>query len=85
MLYYPSEKVYINAFRAIFNLTSVLPASASAKIIIDWGDEETTAIEEVDNGQLSADGWYTLQGVKLDGKPTEKGIYIINGKKVAVQ
>ena len=85
-LYYPSATTTVNAFRGFFALSTEAPeTTASANIIIDWGDGETTAIEGVDNGQLTADGWYTLQGVKLDGKPTEKGIYIINGKKVAVQ
>ena len=32
------------------------------------------------NGQLN-DLWYTLDGRRLDGKPTRKGIYITNGKK----
>jgi len=32
-----------------------------------------------------ADAWYTIDGVKLDGKPTKKGLYIKNGKKVAVK
>jgi len=29
--------------------------------------------------------WYTLDGRKLDGKPTQRGIYINNGRKVAVK
>ena len=33
----------------------------------------------------AVDGWYTLNGVKLQGAPTEKGIYINNGKKVVVK
>jgi hypothetical protein len=28
--------------------------------------------------------WYNMQGVELPGIPTEKGIYIHNGKKVIV-
>ena len=31
------------------------------------------------------DGWWTLTGVKLDGKPTERGIYLHNGRKEAVR
>ena len=30
------------------------------------------------------DGWYTLQGIRLNGKPTDKGVYIINRKKVII-
>lgn len=29
------------------------------------------------------DAWYTLDGRKLQGKPTRKGMYIHSGKKVA--
>ena len=51
----------------------------------------TTGIGTIDNGQLTidnnagADGWYDLQGRKLYGKPTVKGIYILNGKAVSVK
>jgi hypothetical protein len=30
----------------------------------------------------SCETWYTIDGMKLDGKPTKKGVYIMNGKKV---
>ncbi len=36
----------------------------------------------MDNG---SDAWYTLDGRRLDGKPTQRGIYINNGKKVAIK
>jgi len=32
-----------------------------------------------------ADGeWYTLEGIRLSGRPAEKGVYIFNGMKVLV-
>ena len=31
------------------------------------------------------DGWYTLHGIKLQGKPVESGVYIHNGKKQVVR
>ena len=40
----------------------------------------------MDNGQLIMDNsWYTLDGRKLQGKPTQKGAYIIGGKKVVIK
>ena len=30
-------------------------------------------------------GWYTLQGFKLDKRPTQRGVYIMNGKKIIVK
>ncbi|MBO6191284.1 MAG: hypothetical protein J6N98_02645 [Prevotella sp.] len=57
-------------------------------ITVQEADGSTTAITEVSAGQfqaVKADGWYTLNGVKLQGAPTEKGIYINNGKKIVVK
>ena len=53
-------------------------------------DGTVTAIESVDaegtdNAASAAEGWYTINGVKLEAKPTQKGIYIYNGKKIAIQ
>ena len=33
----------------------------------------------------NAEGWYTLNGMKLDVAPTQKGIYIKDGKKVVIK
>ena len=46
-----------------------------------------TGIVSIDNSQLTIDNdvWYTLKGVRLNGKPTKAGIYIVNGKKVVVK
>ena len=48
---------------------------------------EPTEINFVSNlsDLLSQQGWFTLQGVKLDTKPTKKGVYIYNGKKQIVK
>ena len=29
--------------------------------------------------------WFTLDGVRLDGPPMKKGLYIHNGKKVVIK
>lgn len=39
-------------------------------------------VEEVDN---AAEMWYNINGMKLAGKPVQKGMYIKNGKKVVVE
>lgn len=81
---YPDPSAHVNAFRAYIELEKDVPVSAGAKIILDFGDD-ASGIETVD-ADVQQDGiWYTLQGIQLDGKPTEKGIYIVNGKKVAIQ
>ena len=41
---------------------------------------------KMDDGRWKmSDVWYTINGVKLDGKPTAKGLYIVNGKKIVIK
>ena len=49
----------------------------------DFDLDDETGIQAIENGQWSmVNGqWYDLQGRKLSGKPTLKGLYIMNGKK----
>ncbi len=56
-------------------------------IFVEEPDGNVTAINSInaDGVAVSADGWYTLQGVKLQSAPTEKGVYIYNGKKFVVK
>ena len=37
-----------------------------------------------DKLQVTSDDWYTIDGRRQDGKPSEKGVYIHNGKKTIV-
>ena len=53
-------------------------------------DGNTTAIrgissDNADKVKAFGEGWYNLNGVKLQGAPTEKGIYIKDGKKVVLK
>ena len=67
--------------------TEELPQSITVKLISASG--ETTAIGMLDTktGEVSFDSeaWYTLDGIRLSGKPSTKGIYINNGKKVVIK
>ena len=38
-----------------------------------------------DSKEKKDDAWYSLAGVRLSGKPTQRGIYINNGNKVVIQ
>ena len=42
----------------------------------------TINFEKVDDGD---DQWYTISGIKLQRKPTKKGLYIFNGKKIVLK
>ncbi len=82
-LYYPQKGATINAFRAYFDLGG----AHARQFVLNFGEE--TGISEAaplnDKGQMTNDKWYTLDGVKLDGKPTKKGLYIRNGRKVVIK
>ena len=65
-----------------------LPAGSAARtIVFEEADGSTTAIEAVTtvNEVKNNEGWYTINGMKLQSVPTEKGIYINNGKKIVVK
>ena len=67
--------------------TEELPQSITVKLV--GANGETTAIGTLDTktGEVSFDSeaWYTLDGVRLSGKPSSKGIYINNGKKIVIK
>ena len=50
-------------------------------------DDETTGISTTDFTDYTdgADAWYSLDGRKLAGKPTQRGIYVNNGKKIVIK
>ena len=47
--------------------------------VVGWGTLDTRT------GEFKVDRWYDLQGRRLNGKPTTKGTYYNNGKKVIVK
>lgn len=48
-------------------------------------DGETTGISQNPTFPQGEEAWYTIDGRKLAGKPTAKGLYIYKGKKVTVK
>lgn len=67
--------------------TEELPQSITVRLVS--ADGEVTGIGEIDTktGEMTFDSeaWYTLNGLRLSGKPTKKGLYINNGKKVVIK
>ena len=52
--------------------------------IIDDLNSSANTIEKVTITQSGNDVWYTLRGMKIDGKPTDPGIYMNKGRKVVI-
>ena len=64
------------------------PEASSARIIeFEEPDGTVTAIKAVTtvNDSKINEGIYNLNGVKLNSVPTQKGVYIVNGKKVVIK
>ena len=60
-------------------------ADGELKIYCIEVDKEATGISTVEHLPLTTDHYYTLDGRKLQGQPTEKGIYIVNGRAIVVK
>ena len=61
-------------------------AGAPARgITLVFEESETTEITTTDVTDETDGAWYDLSGRKLDGEPTEKGVYIKDGRKVVVK
>jgi len=70
-----------------FNITVTDGESDSSIKEIDYKDPTGigTVNAETESQPSADDAWYTINGQKLDGKPTQQGIYIHNTKKFLVQ
>ena len=81
----------VGAFRWIIRQTSKYggtPAYARQMIIFDVDSGEVTGIVSTTDCTEStdkADVWYSLDGRKLQGKPSRAGVYINNGIKVVIK
>ena len=86
-LCWPETEGYtVKAFRAYFDLS---PAPAGVRAFnLNFGEgSQETGIVSLKSEVYShpSEVWYTLDGRKLSGKPTKKGLYINNGKKVVIK
>ena len=64
-----------------------LPQRITVKLVSASGDITGIGTLDTTTGEVSFDSeaWYTLDGVRLSGQPSTKGIYINNGKKVVIK
>lgn len=95
-LYYPNDannadgKYHLNACRAYFSLKGITAGDVSGGTRMTFEDNETTGIIEAEaNSSLfthnsSLSDWFDLSGRKVS-KPTTKGLYIHNGRKIVIK
>ena len=80
---------YVPPFRA-YMIGNGAPSYAIAwdgEVDIVQNEENTTAVETVktDNNVKTQDGWWTINGMRLKAQPKKAGLYILNGRMVAVK
>ena len=92
---YAEGSVFISNYRSVrpFQAYTVHTNGARGEDIryiplttLGGGTDGTTGIMEILQPVGSdAGAWYSLDGRKLDAKPTKKGVYIQNGKKIVIK
>ena len=88
---YPEGSVFEQNYRAIRPFQAYTIHSSGARFIpltsIGAGEDGTTGIQEwrVESGEWRENTWFSLDGRRQDAKPTTKGVYINNGKKVVIK
>ena len=79
-----AENPQMKGFRAYFLLKGAAAQAKARAFVMNFGDGETTGIISLkaDGTAYGKEAVYTLDGRRLQGQPSAKGVYIINGKKV---
>lgn len=57
----------------------------SLQIVVQGNETGISRIVRDENREAQNVAWFTLDGRRLKGRPTQKGIYITNGKKVIIK
>ncbi len=87
-IYKVTKQMYVYATRAYFDCYSNKDISMAQEIVMDFGEGEqtTTYIDNItveDNRESQVEGIFNLNGQRLDAP--QKGINIINGRKVVIK
>jgi hypothetical protein len=72
----------MKGFRAYFKLKG--DAVNASSFTLDFGDGNTTGIQTIENGEVNSESIYDLQGRRVNNA-AQKGVYIVNGKKVVIK
>ncbi len=86
MLGYSKNVRTLKPFRCHFFVPANGGVQQARSFVMNFGDEETTGIIGLSANQRSTDdATYTLDGRRINGLPTQKGMYIRNGRKVIIK
>jgi hypothetical protein len=90
-LYSPSVDKVVKSCYAYFELKGGIKAGDKANGVrffrLNFGDGEATSISRLDAGSDEGEdgNWYAIDGRRMNGKPTTKGLYINKGHKLFIK
>ena len=88
---YPEGSVFEQNYREIRPFQAYTNHNSGTRFItlqsLGLGGDDTTGIETIDTEEADDDNatWHSLDGRRLEGKPTKKGVYIRSGKKIVIK
>lgn len=80
----------LRCFRVHFVIPSLEGSGSKAvnRGIVNYADGTTSVISihstDSGSGMEQNNGWFSIYGIQLNSEPTDKGVYINNGKKVVI-
>ena len=86
--WYPlAAKYALKAHSAYLQLLTndVFTGEGTRAISMDFEDGVTTGLIQIATGEAEDGDWYGIDGIKFNQKPTQRGVYINNGRKVIVK
>jgi putative alpha-amylase (1,4-alpha-D-glucanglucanohydrolase) len=86
--WYPlAAKYALKAHSAYLQLLTndVFTNGGTRAISMEFEDGVTTGFIQIATGEAEDGDWYGIDGVKFNQKPTQRGVYINNGRKVIVK
>lgn len=86
--WYPlAAKYALKAHSAYLQLLTndVFTGVGTRAISMEFEDGVTTGFIQIATGEAEDGDWYGIDGIKFNQKPTQRGVYINNGRKVIVK
>lgn len=86
--WYPlAAKYALKAHSAYLQLLTndVFTSDGTRAISMEFEDGVTTGFIQIATGEAEDGDWYGIDGIKFNQKPTQRGVYINNGRKVIVK
>ena len=77
----PLDETFVSPCKAVLRKTN----PAMARNLTVTLDDDAVGIRNISHDENIDETWYTIDGRKLDGQPTRKGLYILNGVKVIIK